>query len=368
MYAGTRTGFGAFAAMLTVAGAAWGGPPRAETGAPGQPTASVASDFTRLQPDFIQGVRLVNGQIVPTTPVRPYRDGAATRTEPVYAWDAYQSASGAPGVAPSGGRYLLSWTTTPAPLYDYHYGRFVNQMVLPAEFNGQMATTLDYLFRNNVAGQLIIAVFTGEDYNTSCADAATPPLGNAYDGVQLTYANPGIGFFYTNVDLGTNGLSLQLPMDGTGGFVAFLNSDTQGTPAAQAQFGLWGTGDHQTPPTPRAGTEDASGYVDNSTPPTPATNLATNIPNGTLEQTNGECSSWARTTNPTPLCPAFGFGLKMTSSCQADINGDGQVNVNDFLGFLTLFADADARADINGDNVVNVSDFLAYLSLFAAGC
>jgi hypothetical protein len=56
------------------------------------------------------------------------------------------------------------------------------------------------------------------------------------------------------------------------------------------------------------------------------------------------------------------------AGCRADINGDGLVNVQDFLGFLQLFAAADPRADFDDSGAVNVSDFLAFLQAFAAGC
>src|SRR5262249_25042645 len=54
--------------------------------------------------------------------------------------------------------------------------------------------------------------------------------------------------------------------------------------------------------------------------------------------------------------------------CGADINGDGMVNVADYLAFLALYAAADPRADVNGDGMVNVQDYLFFLMLYAAGC
>jgi hypothetical protein len=69
--------------------------------------------------------------------------------------------------------------------------------------------------------------------------------------------------------------------------------------------------------------------------------------------------------------PMYYDSLTLTRSappCRVDVNGDGQVNVGDFLAFLQLFATADPRADFTGDGQVNISDFLAFLQLFAAGC
>jgi hypothetical protein len=66
-----------------------------------------------------------------------------------------------------------------------------------------------------------------------------------------------------------------------------------------------------------------------------------------------------------------GVGTLHTScapTCVADMNGDGQVNVQDFLLFLQLFSAGDSRADVNGTGDINVQDYLAYLQLYSAGC
>jgi autotransporter-associated beta strand protein len=56
------------------------------------------------------------------------------------------------------------------------------------------------------------------------------------------------------------------------------------------------------------------------------------------------------------------------ASCAADMNGDGQLNVADFLSFLSLYAAADSAADSNGDTQINIADFLTFLAAYAAGC
>jgi hypothetical protein len=364
---------GAIAALTltAAAGSALAGPPAPahRAPAPSHPTAVLGPAATRIEPISVQRVRFVNGHSVPVGPEMPYVGShGGTRTNPQYAYDAFESGVGAasvPGGAPDGNRYLYQWT---AGAFDYRYGAFANQMVLASGFNGQQATLIDGMYYARVSEPLVIGVFTAEDYNTACTD---PAESNVYDGVALNFGTTPTGFYYFNVDLSTNGLSVQLPMDGTGGYLITLTQD--GTvPSTDAQLGMWGTGDSETPVQARAGTEDITGYADDSTPPTPAADRSTNIPDGVIEATNNECGNWAGpggTTGPSKLCPAFGFGLKVTvSSCQADINGDGIVNVSDFLAYLSLFAAADPRADINGDNQINVSDFLGYLQLFAAGC
>ena len=54
--------------------------------------------------------------------------------------------------------------------------------------------------------------------------------------------------------------------------------------------------------------------------------------------------------------------------CRADLNGDGQLDADDFFTFLDLFASGDDRADFVEDGVLDALDFFAFLDAFAAGC
>jgi hypothetical protein len=60
--------------------------------------------------------------------------------------------------------------------------------------------------------------------------------------------------------------------------------------------------------------------------------------------------------------------VSLARACTVDFNGDGAVNIQDFLAFLQAFSVADPRADMDGNGQVNVQDFLAFLQAFAAGC
>ncbi len=60
--------------------------------------------------------------------------------------------------------------------------------------------------------------------------------------------------------------------------------------------------------------------------------------------------------------------VTVNSACQADWNGDGNVNTQDFLAYLNAWSSGDLSADLNGDGVVNTQDFLAFLNLWVAGC
>ena len=55
-------------------------------------------------------------------------------------------------------------------------------------------------------------------------------------------------------------------------------------------------------------------------------------------------------------------------NCAADIDGDGDIDAEDFFAYLDLFANGDDGADIDGDGDIDAEDFFGYLDLFAAVC
>ena len=68
------------------------------------------------------------------------------------------------------------------------------------------------------------------------------------------------------------------------------------------------------------------------------------------------------------MANALLFAAGLLGECEADCNGDGVVNTQDFACFLSHWAAGDPEADCNGDGVVNTQDFACYLNLWAAGC
>ena len=54
--------------------------------------------------------------------------------------------------------------------------------------------------------------------------------------------------------------------------------------------------------------------------------------------------------------------------CDADFNGDGEVNTQDVLAFLNAWTAGEGSADFNGDGTVNTMDVLAFLNAWSAGC
>ena len=63
------------------------------------------------------------------------------------------------------------------------------------------------------------------------------------------------------------------------------------------------------------------------------------------------------------------FTLTATSlSCVADLDGDGELTIFDFLEFQNLFDLMDPTADFDGDGEFTIFDFLAFQNAFDAGC
>jgi FG-GAP repeat len=55
-------------------------------------------------------------------------------------------------------------------------------------------------------------------------------------------------------------------------------------------------------------------------------------------------------------------------ACPADVNGDGDLNVLDFVAFQLLWQAGDAGADCDANGAFNVLDFVCFQGLFGAGC
>jgi len=54
--------------------------------------------------------------------------------------------------------------------------------------------------------------------------------------------------------------------------------------------------------------------------------------------------------------------------CEADLDGDGELTLFDFLAFQNLFDAGDPAADFDGDGELTLFDFLAFQNAFDAGC
>jgi hypothetical protein len=62
------------------------------------------------------------------------------------------------------------------------------------------------------------------------------------------------------------------------------------------------------------------------------------------------------------------IAIHVAEGCYADCNGDGAVNIFDFLCFQGLVTTGDPAADCNGDGSVNIFDFLCFQGAVTEGC
>ncbi|UYV13450.1 MAG: hypothetical protein NCW75_03995 [Phycisphaera sp.] len=63
-----------------------------------------------------------------------------------------------------------------------------------------------------------------------------------------------------------------------------------------------------------------------------------------------------------------GWLTTASEPCKADLDGDGELTLFDFLAFQNLFGTGDVAADFDGDGELTIFDFLAFQNLFATGC
>ena len=69
----------------------------------------------------------------------------------------------------------------------------------------------------------------------------------------------------------------------------------------------------------------------------------------------------------TPNSPNVTFTL-IGTSCRADLDGDGELTIFDFLEFQNFFDSGDLTADFDGDGSLTIFDFLAFQNEFDTGC
>jgi hypothetical protein len=58
----------------------------------------------------------------------------------------------------------------------------------------------------------------------------------------------------------------------------------------------------------------------------------------------------------------------LAEPCEADLTGNGELDIFDVFAFLTLFNDGDLSVDYSGDGILDIFDVFGYLDLFNAGC
>jgi hypothetical protein len=58
----------------------------------------------------------------------------------------------------------------------------------------------------------------------------------------------------------------------------------------------------------------------------------------------------------------------LSEGCGADLNGDGALNVLDFVAFQQAWVEQSVLGDCDGNGAYNVLDFVCFQQVFAAGC
>ena len=64
----------------------------------------------------------------------------------------------------------------------------------------------------------------------------------------------------------------------------------------------------------------------------------------------------------------FAATANAQGTCRADLDGDGELTVFDFLEFQNLFDTGDPAADFDGDGRLTIFDVLAFQNEFVVGC
>jgi len=68
------------------------------------------------------------------------------------------------------------------------------------------------------------------------------------------------------------------------------------------------------------------------------------------------------------LVGGFWAGVGEAPPCYADFNGDGVLNILDFVAYQGAFTGNDPSADCDGNGVLNILDFVCFQGAFQAGC
>lgn len=64
----------------------------------------------------------------------------------------------------------------------------------------------------------------------------------------------------------------------------------------------------------------------------------------------------------------FIYGDAAGTGCYPDFDGDGELTLFDFLGYVNAFNAGAGAAECDGDNELTLFDFLCYVNAFNAGC
>ncbi len=207
--------------------------------------------------------------------------------------------------------------------------------------------------------QMFLFYFLSTGGNLDLCDTTGAGAG---DGVALDFgvADPGVGYFFGNVDIGLfGGLTLDATVTG---YQGIISEAFDGTTITIANFPcqpmLWGATENLRAEgggdiMPGSFGNQGENSFDDDTPLDGAFDAA--IECYTYDFGPGLCAR--------PLGKMLAFG-----GCSIDFDGDGFPTGDDFDAFVLAFEAGDIAADFDGDVFVSGEDFDAYVALFELGC
>ena len=124
-------------------------------------------------------------------------------------------------------------------------------------------------------------------------------------------------------------------------------------------------------PYPAANTQGRAMAIGNNTVYMLSTRGADGVPAFAYDLSQGTGGTWTAFTNPYTDSNATGGAAwlgPLESPCRADLDGDGELTIFDFLAYQNAFDAGDLAADFDGDGSLTIFDFLAFQNEFDAGC
>lgn len=113
--------------------------------------------------------------------------------------------------------------------------------------------------------------------------------------------------------------------------------------------------------------EDRSYYYDLDNGPFPADIWGAALDLSDIGVPLGSSIAAIRFRAENDACDPVGIGA-IVPGCAADVNGDGQLNVLDFVAFQSLWQGMDPAADCDASGAFDVLDFVCFQQVFVKGC
>jgi hypothetical protein len=301
----------------------------------------------RLDPERVAGIhRTPDGRYRLTTQWKPYT-GAGTDSQdtPVYA-SLELEGYGENTCGPDTGTYFREGAESV---------HSASNMRVADEFRGVGCGRITSSFYWTDTGSgFYIAVFTSEDVSIDCAG---PAVDKVLDGIVYGFSSTGTGAYFFDADTSGDGLFLTMPADGLGGHIIIFADHYDGEilylAAGPASPGLWGTSNNGgSPGRPGISTDPVWDDV----------GADGRTADGEFDP-DTECLSYGLGLCPDPVTNGIVFWTD-SGPQYPDCNGDGTLDIFDFLCFVNHFNEDDEFSDCDGNGVHDVFDFLCFVNCY----